>query len=128
VTGEPGYTPDWMEARAWLRDGRRLELGNVVLGPGYSTVDEAGVITAADGHVIGIMAHRPKLSMRHFLAVVAEHGFGAREVLIAQGFHPNVVYRKAEKAERKRYTDSGVVVDRPWLTDAGRAYLASDRP
>lgn len=68
------------------------------------------------------------LTMAHFLAAVRDHVTDAREVLLAEGHHPNVVYAKAEKAARKGYTDYGVVADRPWLTDAGRAFLDTEDP
>jgi len=66
-----------------------------------------------------------ELTMQHFLEVVRDHSTHAREVLLEEGFHPNVIYRKAEKAGRKGYTEWGVIVDRPWLTPEGREFLGS---
>ena len=65
------------------------------------------------------------LDLTTWLRAVAEHGSSAREHLIAQGHHPNVIYAKAEKSARRMYTDYGVIADRPWLTDKGRAWLAA---
>lgn len=67
------------------------------------------------------------LSMFHFLEVVAEHTANSRDVLLAEGFHHKVVTAKAEKAARLRYTQFGVVADRPWLTERGRAFLVRHR-
>ena len=69
--------------------------------------------------------NRRHLTMAEFLAAVADHGVVAREHLIAAGYHHRVVYAKAEKAARRGYTGYGVVADRPWLTDAGRDFLAA---
>lgn len=66
------------------------------------------------------------LTMDEYLRVVAEYGTESKDVLLARGVHPNVLYAKAQKASRKGYTDYGVVADRPWLTDKGRAFLADD--
>lgn len=65
------------------------------------------------------------LDLTTWLQAVAEHGSSAREHLITQGHHPNVIYAKAEKSARRRYTDYGVIADRPWLTDKGRAWLVA---
>ena len=68
-----------------------------------------------------------RLTMEAFLRAVEVHGSGTREALIEAGYHPKVVLRKAEKAGDKGYTEYGVVADRPWLTDKGRAYLAAPK-
>lgn len=65
------------------------------------------------------------LTMLHFLAVVRDHRISTLEVLLAEGFHPKVIYAKAEKAARKGYTDYGVVADRPWLTPLGSTFLSA---
>jgi hypothetical protein len=64
------------------------------------------------------------LTMFAFLATVEEHGIDARGILRAEGFRPNVIYTKAEKAARRGYTDFGVAPDLPWLTDKGRDFLS----
>lgn len=64
-----------------------------------------------------------KLTMDTFLGAVLIHRTGAREYLIDAGYHPSVIYAKAEKAARKGYTEYGVVADRCWLTDAGTEFL-----
>lgn len=65
-----------------------------------------------------------KLDMHHFLAVVAEYGaLQAREALLAEGYHPKVILRKAEKAADKGYTEYGVSVDRCWLRAEGVTHL-----
>jgi hypothetical protein len=61
--------------------------------------------------------------MRGWLRAVEDHGSIAREVVIGMGVHPRVVLAKAERAERKGYAESGVVVDRQWLTEKGRSWL-----
>ena len=66
------------------------------------------------------------LSMHLWLNVVGEYGMDARDKLIEDGFHPKVIYAKAEKSARKGYTNFGTVADRCWLTDAGRVYLAQN--
>jgi hypothetical protein len=66
-----------------------------------------------------------KLTMTEFLAVVRDWQTATREALKARGYHPNVIYAKAEKAARKGYTEYGVVADRPWLTSAGEAFLTN---
>ncbi len=63
------------------------------------------------------------LDMTRFLETVNVYGVEAREHLIVAGFHPKVIYAKAEKAAAKGYTDYGVVADRPWLTSKGRTVL-----
>lgn len=63
------------------------------------------------------------LTMLDFLLAVEAHGIDTREVLIAEGHHPKVIYAKAAKASRKGYTDYGVVADRPWLTPLGERYI-----
>lgn len=65
------------------------------------------------------------LTMQHFLDAVAEHGLSARDVLLDEGHHPKVILRKAEKAGGKGYTEFGSTPDLCWLTDKGRAFLAS---
>ena len=73
-----------------------------------------------------------RLTMLEFLQAVAEHDRLPRlvqevpETLRDRGYHPKVVIAKAEKAVRHGYTDFGVVVDRPWLTDKGRAFIADN--
>lgn len=67
------------------------------------------------------------LTMSKFLETVDQHGIDTPEVLIGEGHHRKVIYTKAEKALRKGYTECGMVPDRPWLTDKGRAFLARDR-
>lgn len=67
------------------------------------------------------------LTMQHFLSVVVQHRTSTREHLLAEGYHPNVIYRKAEKASMKGYTDFGVIADRPWIEPAGLAYLVAVR-
>lgn len=57
--------------------------------------------------------------MRRWLDAVAVNGIWAREELLEEGYHRNVIMRKAEKSARKGYTDYGVVVDRAWLTEKG---------
>ena len=63
------------------------------------------------------------LTMERFLLAVRDHQTRAREALIEQGVHPNVIYAKAEKAARKNYTDYGIVADRPWLDERGIEFL-----
>lgn len=71
-------------------------------------------------------APQPRLSMSAWLEAVVEHRFDAREYLIAQGINHKVIYRKAELSARKGLTEYGVVADRPWLTNKGRAWLAAN--
>lgn len=66
-----------------------------------------------------------KLTMVEYLTAVAEHGTDAYEVLIGLGHHPNVVMAKAEKADRRRYTDCGVSPRRGWLIQHGADFLSS---
>ncbi len=62
--------------------------------------------------------------MREFLQAVRDHGGGGtREHLLDEGHHAKVIAAKAIKAAGKGYTDYGVVVDRPWLTDKGTKFL-----
>ncbi len=63
------------------------------------------------------------LDLTAWLAAVDRHGHRTREALMEQGHHPNVIYAKAIKSARRGYTDYGVVADRPWLTDKGKAWL-----
>lgn len=63
------------------------------------------------------------LTMERFLLAVRDHKTYAREALLDEGFHPNVVYAKALKAAHKNYTEYGVVADRPWLIEKGRQFL-----
>ena len=63
-----------------------------------------------------------KLTMQRFLVTVVAEGVFAREKLIDEGYHPNVVLAKAEKAARKGYYQYGVVADRGWVTDNGFDY------
>lgn len=63
------------------------------------------------------------LDLTTWLQAIADHQTGAREYLIEQGYHPNVIYAKAEKSARRGYTEYGVVADRPWLTDKGMVWL-----
>jgi hypothetical protein len=69
-----------------------------------------------------------KLTMRHFLKTVKVHRTGTREALLDEGYPSKVIYAKAKKAARMRYTDYGVVADRPWLTPHGEAFLAAEDP
>lgn len=66
------------------------------------------------------------LPMEHFLQVVQEHTVNTRDVLLAQGYHANVIWAKADKAGRKGYISWGVVMDRPWLTEKGEAFLRGE--
>lgn len=65
-----------------------------------------------------------KLTMIHFLRTVNTRGMIAREELIREGYNPKSIYRKAEKAASKGYTEFGVVADRPWLTPKGKMFIA----
>lgn len=62
--------------------------------------------------------------MRVFLRAVVDHRGGARQHLLNQGHPEMVVYRKAEHAAKKGYTDYGVAADMCWLTDKGEEVLA----
>lgn len=73
-------------------------------------------------------APRPELTMYELLTAIVEHRTRAREYLMSIGVHPKVIYRKAELADRKGLIEYGVVVDRGWLTDKGRAWLAEHGP
>ena len=70
------------------------------------------------------MSPMSDLTMWHFLETVRDQRGQTRSALLAEGFHPRVIEAKAEKASRKGYTEYGVVVDRPWLTAKGHAFLA----
>ena len=67
------------------------------------------------------------LSMSQWLQAVDAHGIEAREHLLAVGVHPKVIEAKAEKAAHNDYAEYGVVVDRQWLTDKGRRWLAEHK-
>ena len=64
------------------------------------------------------------LPMALFLQVVRDHGVDTPEVLEAAGHHPKVIDSKARAAANRGYTSYGTVVDRPWLTPKGEAFLA----
>lgn len=67
---------------------------------------------------------RSPLTMDEYLKAVRDHGTDSREYLLAEGFHPRVIYAKAEKAARKGYIDYGVIADRGWLTRKGIEFIA----
>lgn len=64
-----------------------------------------------------------RLTMLHFLERVKAHGIDAKEILIDDGFHPNVIYGKAEKAARRQYYEYGTIADRGWLLPAGIRFI-----
>lgn len=67
-----------------------------------------------------------ELTMREYLAAVAEHGVDAYEVLTERGHHPKVIVAKAKRASAKGYTDYGVSERRAWIEPKGREFLERD--
>jgi hypothetical protein len=63
------------------------------------------------------------LTLAHLLATIRDRHIVAREALLDEGYHPNVVSSKFEKAHRRGYTDFGVHPERAWLTEKGRRFL-----
>lgn len=63
-----------------------------------------------------------KLTMFTLLNKVATDGTEAYEGLIEDGYHPNVIIAKMEKAQRRGYLESGVANNRCWLTDKGSTH------
>lgn len=61
--------------------------------------------------------------MLELLQTVRDYGSRTPETLRERGYHENVIYGKALSASDKGYTDYGVVVDRPWLTEKGTQVL-----
>ena len=67
-----------------------------------------------------------KLTMRRYLEAVAADFLTATAVLVAEGHHPKVVLRKAEKAADKGYTEYGVSCWYSWLDPKGEAFLRGE--
>lgn len=68
-----------------------------------------------------------KLTMERFLQAIHNHRTIGCAMLITEGFHPKIVYAKADKASRKGYIDCGVTIQHCWLTTKGEERLAAMR-
>lgn len=68
---------------------------------------------------------KKRLQMLYYLSLVNElGGINAYDFLVFQeGYHGNVVIKKAEKASDKGYMDYGVSARTGWITEKGIKFL-----